>query len=366
MIKKTNCCEVASPTPKNLDQDQTSCHSQASFDKTLWGSLISVITLFVLHSYYDLSGGAPYDWIDRIASTAYHMVHTLWFPLLIGIFFIGFLSKVPKEFIIYIFGYEDNFTGLLRATGAGVLLDLCSHGILMVGVKLYERGVSAGKVITFLLSSPWNSFSLTLILIGLIGFKWTLAFIFLSMVVAIITGYIFSYLIKTDVLPKNPNTIQLPQNFNFWKESKNNIKNTDFNAQFFKEITINGFKDSRIVLRWTLFGITLASLLQGLLEPEQFKNFFGPTFVGLMVTIFIATILEVCSEGSAPIAANIHNLANAPGNAFVFLMAGVATDYTEVMILKDTTKSWKLALFLPLVALPQIILIGSLINLARV
>jgi uncharacterized membrane protein YraQ (UPF0718 family) len=43
-------------------------------------------------------------------------------------------------------------------------------------------------------------------------------------------------------------------------------------------------------------------------------------------------------------------------------MAGVATDYTEVMILKDTTKSWKLALFLPLVTVPQVTLVAYLIN----
>ena len=61
-----------------------------------------------------------------------------------------------------------------------------------------------------------------------------------------------------------------------------------------------------------------------------------------------ATILEVCSEGSTPVAADILTRAKAPGNSFAFLMTGVSTDYTEIMILKDTTKSWKIALFLPL------------------
>jgi uncharacterized membrane protein YraQ (UPF0718 family) len=63
---------------------------------------------------------------------------------------------------------------MFRATLAGVCLDLCSHGILAVGMKLYERGASTGQVMAFLLASPWNSFSLTLILFGLIGVSWTL------------------------------------------------------------------------------------------------------------------------------------------------------------------------------------------------
>ena len=85
--------------------------------------------------------------------------------------------------------------------------------------------------------------------------------------------------------------------------------------------------------------------------------------LGLSLTILFATILEVCSEGSTPIAADIMNRAGAPGNGFAFLMAGVSTDYTEVMVMKDTTKSWKIALFIPLISLPQVILVAWLINM---
>jgi hypothetical protein len=43
-------------------------------------------------------------------------------------------------------------------------------------------------------------------------------------------------------------------------------------------------------------------------------------------------------------------------------MTGVSTDYTEIMVLRDTTKSWKIALFLPLLIVPQVIVIAWLIN----
>ena len=82
----------------------------------------------------------------------------------------------------------------------------------------------------------------------------------------------------------------------------------------------------------------------------------------MVFTLIAATVIEVCSEGSTPIAADLLNRAQAPGNAFTFMMAGVATDYTEIMVLKDTTKSWKIALFLPLITLPQIIAVGYVMN----
>ena len=84
---------------------------------------------------------------------------------------------------------------------------------------------------------------------------------------------------------------------------------------------------------------------------------------GLGATLVIATILEVCSEGSVPIAADILTRAHAPGHSFAFLMTGVSTDYTEIMGLKETTKSWKIALFLPLVTLPQVITLAWILNL---
>ena len=85
--------------------------------------------------------------------------------------------------------------------------------------------------------------------------------------------------------------------------------------------------------------------------------------MGLGITLLVATILEVCSEGSTPIAADILTRAGAPGNSFAFLMGGVATDYTEIMVLRDTTKSLKMALFLPLVTVPQVLLLGWIINI---
>ena len=124
----------------------------------------------------------------------------------------------------------------------------------------------------------------------------------------------------------------------------------------------DGIKDSRMVFRWLLFGIVLATLIRAFVPMDTYQVLFGPTLLGLLLTLLAATVIEVCSEGSTPIAADIVTRAAAPGNGFTFLMAGVATDYTEIMVLRDLTKSWKIALFLPLVTLPQVLILGWLLN----
>ena len=45
-------------------------------------------------------------------------------------------------------------------------------------------------------------------------------------------------------------------------------------------------------------------------------------------------------------------------------MAGAATDYTEIMVLKETTKRWKSALILPALTVPQVLLLGWIMNMA--
>ena len=82
------------------------------------------------------------------------------------------------------------------------------------------------------------------------------------------------------------------------------------------------------------------------------------------MTVIVRTIIEVYSEGSTPLATVILNRAHAPGNGFAFLISGVATDYTEIAILKDTTKSWKIALIFPLIIVPQVIIIAALLNMS--
>ena len=342
---------------------EMACHPKKNkLDYLLWGSLLAVLVLYLLYWQFSVEL-SQYKRLEILSQSVFELMNTIWWGIVVGMLMVAVLTKIPREFVVSLLGTGKGISGILRATLGGVLLDLCSHGILMVAAKLYERGASTGQVMAFLVASPWNSFSLTLILIALIGIKWTLLFIVASMLIAIITGYIFEILVKAKTLPDNPNKIDLPKNFQFWKEAKSQFQATKFNASFIADMAKAGILESRMVIRWILFGVLLAGIIRMLVDASTFENYFGPTLAGLGLTIIMATIIEVCSEGSTPIAADLLTRANAPGNSFAFLMTGVSTDYTEIMILKDTTKSWKVALFLPLITVPQVILIAWLVNL---
>ncbi len=330
-----------------------------SVDWLLWGSLLLVVVGYGGHLADAHPATSP---MGEFSASVTELVNRMWWGLVLAVIFIGLLGKVPREFVIAVLGPGGAFRGLLRATLSGLLLDLCNHGVLMLGARLYERGASGGQVVAFLVASPWNSLSLTLILVALIGLPLTLIFILGSLVIALITGACFEAAISRGILPANPHRLDMPADFRFWQAARAGWAGVRLDRAFFTSSLMDGIRQSRVVMRWLLFGIVLASVLRLLMDADAFAAWFGPTLAGLGLTLAAATVIEVCSEGSAPIAADLVTRAQAPGNGFTFLMAGAATDYTEIMVLREVMASWKFALFLPLISVPQILLLGWLIN----
>lgn len=349
----TSCCHT--PTQNTSEH----CHKNGT-DWLLWLSVGLTAAAYLAHLFF--SDSLKSEALTTFSHATYELMNKMWWGIVFGVVFVGLLSKVPREFVLSILGRGKTTSGILRACAAGVLLDLCSHGILLIGMKLYERGASIGQVMAFLIASPWNSFSLTIIMISLMGIKWTLVFIALSIVLAVISGLIFDACVKRGILPDNPNTIQLPKDFHFLIEAKAHLRATPWGPALLFTLLQSGFRDSLSVLKWLFVGVLLAATIRTFVPTEDFAHYFGPTALGLLLTVIFATITEVCSEGSTPIAADLLTRAAAPGNSFAFLMAGIATDYTEIMVLRETTKSWKIALFLPLVTLPQVIAVSWVLN----
>lgn len=359
MTQKPSCCGA----PKS-DSDHQHNHSKNKIDVIYASSLTIILGAVSAHYALNFFTANSPQILHHFAMACIELLSSMWWGIALGIVIIGLMSKIPRELFTAALGQSNSFGGLLRAVFAGVFLDLCCHGILLVASKLYERGVSLAQVIAFLIASPWNSLSLTLILVSLIGIQWTLLYIAGSVVIALISGIIFQHLTKKGILPENPNKHDIPDNYSFSKEFSALLKSVRISRKGIQSILSAGWHDGQMIIKWLLFGTVLAASVRTFIHHDLFADLFAPTILGLLLTVLIASIIEICSEGSAPLAGELFNTAAAPGNGFAFLMAGVATDYTEFLIIREFTKSWKIAIFLPLVTVPQIMLLGYIMNLA--
>ena len=352
-LEAGSCCGPVSAAP--------SCGAtgQVRVDWLLWGS--GGIIAVAYAASFALDHQAPWG-LGVFTHGVREMMNLMWWGILLGMVVVGLIDRVPRQFVIGIIGRDQGSKSLFRAVLAGLLLDLCNHGVLMVGAKLYERGASLGQVFAFLIASPWNSLSLTIIIGVTMGWGWMAVFIVGSLVIALATGLAVEALERGGKVKPNPNRVDLPADFHVWREAKAGLKSQRYDLAFAQDVARRSVPASRMVLRWLFFGIVLAALIQATVPTETFQTWFGATLLGLFATLVAATIIEVCSEGSVPIAADLMHRAAAPGNAFTFLMAGAATDYTEVLVLKEVTGRLKAALLLPLLTVPQVVAIGWVLN----
>lgn len=349
-----SCCSEKHKEPET----EHCCGPKSRVDWLLWVSLFVVVIAYGVH-FFGLEKFLPWTALSDFSHGVHELMTKMWWGVLAGIVAVGVMHQVPREAVMKVMGRSGSVSGIMRAVLGGVALDLCNHGILMVGMKLYERGATLGQVFAFLIASPWNSFSLTLILVALIGLPMTLIFILLSMLIALATGLI----VEKWICPPSRESVENSDNQLSWNEVWQRTRDAfPKKSRLLPVLLKDGMKESRMVLRWVFFGVVLASVIRALFDPTTFQEWFGPSISGLLLTLLGATVIEVCSEGSTPIGADLVNRAGALGNGFVFLMAGAATDYTEIMALKETTGRWSKSLLLPAVTVPQILALGYLVN----
>lgn len=337
-----------------------SCQScqKAPFYKNKVFQVASILTLLVVFSYF-----FPLLVPFRKSFWAYFKI--IWWAVLLGFLIGGIIDYyVPRIYISQVLARSGKRT-IFYAVFVGFLMSACSHGILALSIQLYKKGASPASVVAFLLASPWANLPLTIIIIGFFGLK-ALFIIISAIVIAIITGLIFQLLDKKNLIEKNPNSVSFDQNFSIINDIKKRFKKYQFSFSNFiqdaKGIFNGAISLANMVLWWILIGMGLASLASAYLPQGLFQQYMGPTLGGLLITLAVATVIEVCSEGSAPMAFEIFRQTKALGNSFVFLMAGVATDYTEIGLLW-TNIGKKTALWLPIITVPQVLLLGFIANL---
>ena len=274
-------------------------------------------------------------------------------PLILGFLLGGSIDYFVPQGFIYRYLGRTGKPSLFYALAGGFLMSSCSHGILAIAIQIYRKGASIPAVITFLLASPWANFPVTILLISFFGWKGIL-FIVTAGFIAILTGFIFEILERGGYIEKN-NVVDAEETYE-WEKIKN------FSLRGSVPGVLRGSLNlSNMVLWWLIVGLIMAVLIDVYVPGEFFMQYLGPDAGGLLLTLVAATVIEVCSEGSSLVAFELYDKVGSFGNPFVFLMAGVVTDYTEIGLLW-TNIGRKTALLLPVVAVPQVLFFGFLYN----
>lgn len=329
--------------------EHTGCHSKKSETsiekKLLYTSLIFATVL--------LLSFIPHRLITPLNESLLVYLGLVWWAVLLGLIVGGMIDYfVPDAFITNLLG-RHSVRSVFYSVIAGFFMSACSHGILAIAIQLYKKGASPAATVTFLLASPWANLPVTILLFSFFGWN-AFLFVLAAMIIAIITGLIFHKLEKWHLIETSIN--EPADKSPDWSHISNvNLKDS------ITGVATGAMRLANMVLWWILIGILLAALIGAYVPHHLFTDYFDASFSGLCLTLLVATLIEICSEGSAPIALEIFNKVGALGNPFVFLMAGVVTDYTEIGLIWSNIGK-RTAIWLPIITVPQVLLIGYLFN----
>jgi uncharacterized membrane protein YraQ (UPF0718 family) len=351
----------------NISKEKKYCPSCHVKPGTPWYKeklyIISIITVLLLILSYFIKFLNPFynAFIDYLM--------LIWWAILIGFLVGGIIDYfIPRKYIEKYLSRHRKRT-IIYSIIFGFFMSACSHGILAIAIELYKKGANTSSVIAFLLASPWANLPITFLLFGFFGLK-AIFIIVSALIIATTTGLIYQALERKGLVEcrhcQMGEDKPIHEDFSIIKDIKKRFKEFQFTSKNIKVAAVGTFKGSwaltKMVMWWLIIGMIMASIASAYIPHDLFQQYMGPTILGLLVTLFFATIIEVCSEGSSPLAFEIYKQTGAFGNSSVFLLSGVITDMTEIGLIWSNIGK-KAAIWLPIITVPQALIMGYLFNI---
>lgn len=337
MTENISCCQPALPWYKK---------------KLVIASLLGVLSI-------GITAGIQQSW--SLVHYFVSIIHEMWLAILIGLIIGGIIDyTVPRMYVEKLLAQPKKRT-LLLAAFLGIILSTCSHGVLAIGMQLYKKGAAVPSLIVLLTAAPWANLPITILLIKFFGWQ-SLYLIFAAVIVSLITGFIFQLLDNKHALDHCPAfDFNHHDSFSIRKDIKKRWQHYTLSYSQLKTdlkgIGTGAIDLANVVLAWFFVALIMASYIGHFVPATIFEGYFSNSVLGMINTLIAASVIEVCSEGSSVLAFELYKQTQSLSNVLVFLLAGVATDYTEIGLIW-TTIGKRTALLLPIVSIPLILVMG--------
>ena len=263
--------------------------------------------------------------------------------ILLGMLVSGIISVFVNSDMIFKHIGPKNFTSTLKSTLFGVPLPLCSCGVIPVAATLRESGASKGSTVSFLVSTPQTGVDSVFLTYGMLG----PAFALFRPIAAFFSGILSGVVI---------NNFDEDEHYHTRKEDLE--KN---NQLQFKDKIISGVKYGFISLPADIVvplfkGLLVAAAISIFLPPDYIANHFTSNkYVQSFTMLAISIPFYVCATASIPVAVALMAKGISPGAAFIFLMAGPATNASSIAVIKNILGAKTLYFYLALISFSAII-----------
>ena len=267
--------------------------------------------------------------------------------LLIGLTVAGVLSAFLRDDFVARHIGKSGPAAVVKAAILGVPLPLCSCGVIPTAAYFKRAGASRPAVMSFLVSTPQTGVDSIAATYGMLG----PLFAVFRPVVAFLTGIAGGFVSllderRTGEVPQTDRRIAVED-----KERPQTVgAKVAAVVRYAYVEAVDGIATSFLV------GLGIAGVI-GLLIPDDFfvGSVLGSGLPAMLLMVLVGIPMYVCSTSSIPIAVALVAKGLSPGAAYVFLVAGPATNAASLAVLSRVLGRRQTALYV------ATIIVGSLL-----
>lgn len=229
---------------------------------------------------------------------------------------------------------NSKFSSLLKATLSGMLLPICSCGVVPLALSLYYSGAYLGPTLAFLVATPVINPAALILAFALLGPQIALIYAVTGFILPMLIGIIGNRWGKAELvsplaaamaataaargdMPSSPAA-----------EPEKAPLGMRLRAGMDWALRSLGLQVSRYVL----VGILIAALLLTLIPTAFIQTYLSrPDLISLLGVVLLGAVMYVCAVGHIPFIAALVAAGASPGAAVTFLLAGVATNLPELI-----------------------------------
>ncbi|MGD9778976.1 MAG: SO_0444 family Cu/Zn efflux transporter [Methanomethylovorans sp.] len=263
--------------------------------------------------------------------------------------FLGFLiagilhAFVPDEKVLSYLGESaGKVRSVINASIMGLPLPLCSCGVVPTALSLKKRGATKGATLSFMISTPETGVDSIAITYALLDPIMTVFRPLATLFTAIAAGIVENFSSVTEKkthLNKPLVMMHAPAIQGCGCSCPGGACSSDINTGTVPRISA-GIKYAFVDLlgdisKWLIIGTIIAGIIAYLIPEEVISSYLGGGIFSMLIMLLIGIPLYICATTSTPLAAALVAKGMSPGTAFVFLLAGPATNAATItMVMK--------------------------------
>jgi len=254
--------------------------------------------------------------------------------------------------------------GYLMGSGFGAITPFCSCSSIPVFLGFTSAGIPLGVTMSFLLTSPLINEVAILLLMSLLGWKFTVLYIVIGMSVGILGG-LFLDVIKADRWLQSFAAKALKNG------QSNFVAKTQGTADTPKRMTTrerHGFAKTETfeifgrVWKWVIIGVGLGAALHGFVPDGWIEHHLGDKqWWSVPAAVLLGIPLYSNATGIIPVMESLITNGLPIGTTLAFCMSTVAASFPEFILLKQVMQ-WRLLAIVFAMLLIAFTLVGWIFN----